>query len=338
MNSQYEDLYGILDVDPNATKDQIKAAYRKLAMQWHPDKNPNQREYAEIRFKKITDAYKVLIDDEERKKYDNNGSTSNRHTYVHRGMDDLYERFYGNNPNGATRPKPNIPKPAPRFAPSTPPPSSYNPKAWNAMRGPPPVQPNYNRSAFASATPSDVDDEEEDTLGSLIGDIVVKVPVTLEELFKGTKKTMRVARCREGTIENKSCTVTLYPGIASDTQILAAGQGNKSFGKEADNIIFKLVEQAHPRFKRDGDNIEEEIQLTMKEALLGTTINVTAIDGEHIISEIQGPIQPDQKQVFKGRGMFIPKTDRRGDYIITFKVVLPESLTDEQRKAIEELF
>ena len=339
MNSSYEDLYGILGVESDATKEQIKSAYRKLAMQWHPDKNPDRKDFAEMRFKKITDAYKILVDDEERKKYDLHGGTDKRHTYVHnRGMDDLYARFYGNG-NGPTRPKPNIPKPKPKFAPSTPPPpSTYSYKNFNPMRGPPPPSPHYNRSAYASAAASDVDDEEEDTLGSLIGDIIVKVPVTLEELFNGTKKTIKVARYREGQMENKNCVVTLYPGIASDTEILAPGQGNKSIGKPPDNIVFKVVELPNPRFKRIGDNIEEVVKISFKEALLGFKYEAKAIDGETVSAEISGPIQNDQTHVFTGRGMVVPKTDKRGDYIVKFKVVLPTELNEEQRKAIETLF
>ena len=139
-------------------------------------------------------------------------------------------------------------------------------------------------------------------------------------------------------MENKNCVVTLYPGIASDTEILASGQGNKSIGKTADNIVFKLVELPHPRFKRNGDNIEEVVTINLKQALLGFKYEANAIDGEPVVEDIPGPIQNEQTHTFTGRGMAVPKTDKRGDYIIKFKVVLPTSLTDEQRKAIETLF
>ena len=330
--SSYNDLYAVLGLDDNATKEEIKRAYRQLAMKWHPDKNPDQKEYAEIRFKQITDAYKVLIDDEERKKYENHGP-GHHHVFTRTGMDDLFNRFYGPNKCTTTRPKPNIPHP--RFGPTTPPPASYS-RRFNPAEAP--NVPRYNRSAFASANASDVDEEEEDTLGSLYGDINVKVYCTLEELYTGVKKLMKVARCRDGVMENKNCVVTLYPGIATGTEILAPGQGNKCKDKEPDNIIFKVLEIPHARFKRVGDNIEETVSITLKESLLGFKLDIKAIDGDPVTIDIDGPISSGYQHIVHLRGMPVAKTDKRGDYIITFKVILPEKLTPEQRNAIETLF
>lgn len=344
--SMQNDLYEIIGVSSDATKEEIKRKYKQLAMEFHPDKNPDNVEYANKKFAEITNAYKILIDDQERRQYDMTGSlpgrkSSSRSPYSSPGrsqLDDLYDQFY--DPSGVpsnsseipSRVKPAAPRmqsaplrpnpgPTPTFAPSS-----------------APYRPERSNFGVCSAAQSEVDDEEEESLSSLIGNIIVKVYCTLEELHNGTKKVFKVARCREGQIETKNCTVSLYPGIETGAEIVASGQGNKQINKPADDIIFKIYEVPHPRFKRIENDIQETINISLKQALLGLTLRTTDISGKPVVKQISGPIQPDYTEVIPGCGMAVAKSEQRGNFIIKLKVEYPTTLTQEQRDAIEKLF
>lgn len=338
------DLYEILGVSSLATKDEIKKKYKQLAMEFHPDKNPDNVEYASKKFAEITNAYKILIDDNERKRYDMTGSlpgrkASSRTTYTMGGrsqLDDLYDQFYG--PSGTTN-NSEIPS----RVNQSPPRMQSCPVHGNTNAGPkfaPNTQTNSERMNFGvfSAAQSEVDDEEEESVASLMGPITVKVYCTLEELHKGTKKTFKVARCREGVLETKNCTVSLYPGIESGAEIVASGQGNKLVNRPADDIIFKVIEIPHPKFKRIENDIQQTIHVNFKQAMLGFTINTIDIDGKQVTRDISGPIQSGHTEIFPEHGMAVPKSELRGNFIIKIKIDLPTKLTQEQRNAIERLF
>ena len=91
-NNDSEDYYKILGITKNATESEIKKAYRKLALKWHPDKNPNNREEAEEKFKKINEAYSILSDKKKRKEYDNGGMNFDFKGF---NADDIFKEFFG---------------------------------------------------------------------------------------------------------------------------------------------------------------------------------------------------------------------------------------------------
>ena len=311
-----EDLYAILGVDEKASREQLKEAYRRLTMQLHPDKLPETDEIAESRFRKITEAYRILSDEHERRMYSKYQGDENP---------DLKNQFENNSVRRRLRPNLPLPKSCQ---------GSSSDRYQNIFM----QRPVYSRSAFSSANSSEFEDEEEDTLGSLIGEINVKVYCTLEEIFFGTKKLLKVARCRDGVLEHKNCIVTLYPGIETGTEIVAPGQGNKMVGKPAENIVFKIVEIPHPRFCRDGHNLYETITISLKQALVGFKADITGIDKKPIHVEFHESIGKNLPYHVPGRGMVIPKTEHRGDYVINFRVEFPTQLTEQQRKIIETLF
>ncbi|EAY15930.1 DnaJ domain containing protein [Trichomonas vaginalis G3] len=334
-----DDLYEILGVSRLATKEEIKKKYKQLAIEFHPDKNPDNVEWTTKKFAEITNAYKILIDDNERRQYDMTGSLPGRrrarNPYSPNSrtqLDDLYDKFYG--PSGVASNNANeIPSRV-----NYPPPRMQSCPVHARFASNP--QPQYERSTFgvSSAASSEVYDEEEESLSSLMGPIIVKVYCTLEELQKGTKKVFKVARCREGSLETKNCTVSLYPGIESGAEIVASGQGNKLVNKPAEDIIFKAIEVPHPKFKRIENDIQETVHITLKQALLGFTLNTLDIDGQTVTKEINGPIESGYKEIIPEHGMVIAKSELRGNFIVKFKVDFPNRLTPEQRQAISSLF
>lgn len=335
-----DDFYKILGISCNASQEEIRKQYKRLAMEFHPDKHPENVDFYTKKFADITNAYKVLIDSESRKYYDMTSTAPGRKTGARQPssfngrsqLDDLYERFYG--PSNETTNSFEIPSRAKYPAQRS---RSYSEVEKNATNSV------FKTPTSVSSSPLVQSGSKEQIANSdlqttLTGQIVVNVYCTLEELNEGTQKVFTVTRSRDGIIDNKNCTVTLYPGIETGTEIVAAGQGNKAHNQPADNIIFRVCETKHSRFKRVGNDIHETIHINLKQALLGFTLNTTDIKGELINRNIEGISGSDHTEVISGRGMIIPKTEQRGNYIIKIKIDLPSKLTPEQRAAVSNLF
>lgn len=341
----YDDLYIVLGVDRMATKEEIRRKYKQLALECHPDKNPNNAEFYTKKFAEITNAYKVLIDDNDRRIYDLTGSLPGRksptrgsHTPNSRSqLDDLYDKFYG--PSCTSNNSSEIPsrvKTMPQRNASCPINSNEN---IGQKFG---TDSFYNHSKEKQNSSSSLQDEPdkfgEKTSNSFIGPINVNVHCSLEDIQNGSSKVLKVTRCREGIIETKSCTISLYPGIEDGTEIVATGQGNKLVNKLPENIVFKIVQDPHPRFKRSGNDLQETIHISLKEALLGFTLKTIGIDGKEITKNVIGPIDSGYKEVIPDSGMTIAKTDQRGNLIVKVLVDFPNALSPEQIQAIQTFF
>ena len=310
------DPYRVLQVSRNADDQAIKKAYHTLAMKWHPDKNSNPS--AKEMFQNITRAYDILKDPEQRKKYDlstpipHRPSAKPSSTYNDRkvgscflrsrsaqssSFDYLYNQFYGNDDETSKDKNDEV---------------DINDDTINNQASSPYSEPRNRafsdkRSGNHSFLSSSINTQSfsmdfntksrfEVPSPDLVGDINIDVEYTLEEIYNLVPKKYSVTRSVDGRIEKKTVTFTPTPGIADGTKITLKGKGNRECPSDPHDMIFTFKEIKHNRFIRQGDDIIENITITLRDAICEDyLINSTAIDGEPVSLKISNTIQPEDK-------------------------------------------
>ncbi|CAI8601040.1 unnamed protein product [Vicia faba] len=337
------DYYKVLQVDRNAKEDDLKKAYRKLAMKWHPDKNPNNKKDAEAKFKQISEAYDVLSDPQKRAVYDqygeeglkgqmpppgaggfseasDGGPTTFR--FNPRSPDDIFSEFFG-------------------FA-----------KPFGGMgdmggMGGHPGTSGFPRGMFRDDIFSSLRNA---TTGEGSGNVPRKsapiertLPCGLEDLYKGTTKKMKISRDvsdssgRPTTVE-EILTIEIKPGWKKGTKITFPEKGNEQKGLIPADLVFIIDEKPHGVFKRDGNDLVVTQKISLVEALTGYTAQITTLDGRNLTVPVNTIISPSYEEVIKGEGMPIPKEpSKKGNLRIKFNVKFPSRLTSEQKTGIKRL-
>lgn len=343
---EYKDYYAVLGVPRTATTAEIKKAYRKLARQHHPDRNPDDAE-AERRFKEANEAHEVLADPAKRKQYDELGAHWQE-----------YARMGG-------RPGADPFGPGGPFAGFRPGGGAGGPGGGGGIRfefaGDPGDFSEFFRTFFAGgmagaaaggraaggrrarvATDNLGGARLEDILGDLgpidYGDgggrrrdhhgrsaaaagrggrpapVEAAIEVTLEEAFGGV--TRRVE------IDGRRLEVTIPAGVESGSRIRLRGQGGGQ-GDAARDLVLVVSVRPHPAYTRDGANLVRELPVTLREALLGAEVPVTTLGGKRLLLTIPAGTQPGRTIRLAGQGMPRLRGSERGDLLVRVKVVLP---------------
>jgi curved DNA-binding protein len=301
----YKDYYKILGVSKTARPDEIKKAYRKLAVKNHPDKNPGDKG-AEERFKEISEAYDVLGDPEKRKKYDSMGenwgnfqesNNARQRRSTHGGQQYHYE--YGSDPS--------------EFFNSSEGFSDFFESFFG--RGA-----KHEHAGFAS------DFDFAQPGGDLAGELLL----TLQEAYDGTKRVV--------DINGDKIRVAIKPGAYDGLQLKVKGKGEKSAsGGGAGNLYLTVRIQDHPVFKRKGDNIYMDMPVDLFTALLGGKQEVITLSGKLQLTIPEGT-QNGKTLRLAGKGMPVyGKAGCYGDLYVKINVVLPTYLTAEQKDVVRKL-
>ncbi|XP_068636667.1 uncharacterized protein [Aristolochia californica] len=332
------DYYKILQVDRNARDDDLKKAYRKLAMKWHPDKNPNNKKEAEAKFKQISEAYDVLSDPQKRAVYDQYGeeglkgqvpppgSTSagpsggipNMFKFNPRSADDIFSELFGfSNPFGRMGDMGGSHGSA-RF------PRGFGGDIFAPFGG------GGGGEALANAPRKGAPIER-------------NLPCSLEDLYKGTTKKMKISRDvldfngRPTTVE-EILTIEIKPGWKKGTKITFPEKGNEQRNLIPSDLVFIIDEKPHGIFKRDGNDLIMTHKISLVEALTGYTVLVTNLEGRNLTIPINSIISPTYEEVVKAEGMPIPKEPtKKGNLRIKFNIKFPTRLTAEQKTGIKRL-
>ncbi|XAR72606.1 hypothetical protein NMG60_11019311 [Bertholletia excelsa] len=324
------DYYKILQVDRNAKDDDLKKAYRKLAMKWHPDKNPNNKKEAEAKFKQISEAYEVLSDPQKRAVYDQYGeeglkgqvpppgaggptgttffSTGDGPTtyrFTPRSADDIFAEFFGS---------------------SSPFGSFFGDDIFGHFGEGVGGGGSMHQSAPRKAPP-----------------IEQTLPCSLEELYKGTMKKMKISR-EIADMSGKTMpveeilTINIKPGWKKGTKITFPEKGNEQPNVIPSDLIFIIDEKPHPVFTRDGNDLVVTQKISLAEALTGYTVHLTTLDGRNLTIPISTVITPNYEEVVPREGMPIPKDPtKKGNLRIKFNIKFPTRLTSEQKAGIKKL-
>ncbi len=303
---EFKDYYKILGVDKEATKEEIKKAYRKLALKYHPDRNPGDK-IAEDKFKDITEAYEVLSDDEKRKKYDSLGSNwkyynnadfngdwfgnfgSGRqkaytfHTNINDifedfGGSDFFKMFFGD------------------FASQN---SGFN---------------NYSR--YSSTRGKDYE--------SLL-------KLTLSEAINGVTKILNV--------NGKKIRIKINPGVQDGQTLRIKNQGGEGInGGERGDLYLKIKFIDDPEFKRDGNNLYYTMNIDPFSLITGATKKLRTPEGKIIAVKI--PPHSQSAKILRIKGMGLPLSNNsssRGDLLIQLNVVSPKITSGEDLEIINGL-
>ncbi|XP_045823594.1 dnaJ homolog subfamily B member 13-like [Trifolium pratense] len=341
------DYYKILQVDKNANDDELKKSYRKLAMKWHPDKNPTNKKEAETKFKQISEAYDVLSDPEKRAIYDqygeeglkgqvpppdagsgsgtsfySTGDIPGSFQFNPRNADDIFAEFFGfSSPFGGM--------------------GGRGGSGGGGMR-----------SRFPGGVFGD------DMFGSFGegGGIHVnqaaprkapaienKLSCTLEEIYRGTTKKMKISReiadaSGKTMPVEEILTITVKPGWKKGTKITFPEKGNEQPNVTAADLVFVIDEKPHSIFSREGNDLIMTQKISLAEALTGYTVHLTTLDGRNLSIPINNVIHPNYEEVVPKEGMPIPKDpSKKGNLRIKFNIKFPTRLTDEQKAGIRKL-
>jgi len=298
---EYKDYYKILGVARNASASEIKGAYRKLAMQYHPDRNPGDKQ-AEERFKEMNEAYQVLSDTQKRARYDQLG--------------DSYSQWQQQGTPG-----------------------NFNWGQWTGQQGGGYQEVNLN-DLFGDATFSDFFrsifggmGEGQAVRGRARGRAPAvqepqPVTISLKEAFTGTTRTLQVGKRR--------MEVKLPAGASSGTKIRVAGAGQAGADGNPSDLYLVLEVKEDPAFEREGNDLHAQTTIDVFKAILGGEVEVATLTGKVVLTIPPGT-QPEQVFRLAGRGMPQLKSPGvKGDLYVLVKVQIPKGLNTRQKSLLEQ--
>jgi len=300
----YKDYYKILGVAKTANEDEIKKAYRKLALKLHPDRNPGDKA-AEEKFKEINEAYEVLRDKEKRARYDQLGDSYQNWQRTGGAPGNFnWEQWYTNTPGGSGQ-QVNVEDLFGGLGGF----SDFFSSIFGGMGGTTTRQTTRRtRQPQAYEQP---------------------VQITLDEAYHGAARALQV--------DNRRLEGKIPPGAKTGTRVRLAGMGPVGPDGQKGDIYLVIEVQPDSRFERDGSNLTGEVTVDLYTAVLGGQARVKTMTSDVMLT-IPAGTQPGQKIRLAGRGMpdlRNPKTF--GDMLVTVKVQIPKQLNAKQRELFEEL-
>ncbi len=311
MPVEFKDYYKTLGVKKDASPEEIKRAYRRLARQHHPDVNKSAD--ATKRFREINEANEVLSDPAKRKRYDQLGPDWER--YAHggpsrpgngSGFQWVYTGQPGENPFGGDA-------------------SGFS-DFFRTVFG------DLGEERFGAGTTP----PRGRSRARAGADAEYEIEVALPEAYRGTQRQLE-QRTEAG--RTRKLDVTIPAGVQDGQRIRLAGQGGPGVGGGPSGDLYLRVRVApHPFFTRDGDDLRAELPVSLHEALLGAEVTVPTLKGR-VSLRIPPETQNGRTIRLAGQGMPHPKARGGGfgDLYVTVKVVLPTKLNEKEREAIREL-
>jgi len=297
-----KDYYDILGVGKNARDEEIKRAYRKMAMKYHPDRNPNKKE-AEERFKEINEAYAVLSDKDKRKQYDTFGADGFHQRFtqedIFRGFDfdEILSGLFGGRGRREFR--------------------------------------SGGRSSFdfGDLFGRQAGYQDMSRMPQRGEDIVYEIAISLEEAALGGEK--RISYRKNGRVEEVS--VKIPRGIPQGKKLRLTGKGMEGRkGGPPGDLYLQVSIKEHPIFSREGDDLVVEKEINFSEAVLGTTIEVPTLEGMKKVKVPPGT-QSHTKMRLKGLGTSHFQGEGKGDEYVKVIVKVPKKVTEKSRGLIQEL-
>ncbi|KAF8725942.1 hypothetical protein HU200_020516 [Digitaria exilis] len=318
--------YDVLQVPKGASEDQIKRSYRKLALKYHPDKNPDNEE-ANKRFAEINNAYEVLTDQEKRKIYDR---------YGEEGLKQFQGQGGGRGGGGMN------------------------------------IQDIF--SSFFGGGGGMEEEEEQIVKGD---EVIVELDASLEDLYMGgslkvwREKNLikpapgkRKCNCRNEVYhrqigpgmyqqmteqvcdqcpnvkfvrEGDFLTVDIEKGMQDGQEVLFFEEGEPKIDGEPGDLKFRIRTAPHGRFRREGNDLHATVTISLLQALVGFEKTIKHLDNHLVEIGTKGITKPKEIRKFKGEGMPLYQSNKKGDLYVTFEVLFPKTLTDDQKAKLKDI-
>ncbi len=306
MPVQYKDYYKTLGVPKDASADQIRKAYRKLARELHPDVNKSAN--AETRFKEVNEAHEVLSDPEKRKRYDQLGANWQQYEQWQRQGGGRNFEWVFTGPGGFT----------------------YGDGDFEDRGGFSDFFRTFFGDAGAGAT-------TRRTRGRGGADFESVVEITLPEAYRGAERTLELQPTTNDGASSRRLAVKIPAGVRDGQRIRLSGQGGQGSGGGASGDLYLVVRvKEHPFFKRDGDDVRVELPITLVEALLGGEVVLPTLKGR---VTLRIPSETQNGRVIRLAGQGMPRRGRtgHGDVYVTVKVVLPSRLSEQEKDWVRKI-
>jgi len=343
-----KDYYNVLGIDKKASESEIKKAYRKLALKWHPDKNPDNKDEAASKFQEISEAFEVLSDPEKRKNYDQFGTAE--------GIPEGFSGFGGQGmPEGFSFGNMGGPGQSFHFSQSDPadifasffgtsnPFEADHMGGMGGMRG-------MGGMPFGMNMNMNMNQQQGQNGGSPMkrkkaDTIEYPFNVTLEDLYKGATKRMRITKKVQDGNSNRLKTIEveksipIKPGWKNGTKVTFENAGDELPGIIPADIVFVLNTKSHNRFERDGNNLIYKAKIKLEDAISpqSQVISIETLDGR-TLNVNASRVTPQSELTVTGEGMPLQKskTGEKGDLIVKFDIIFP-TISDDRRQRIVKI-
>ncbi|MCK9451858.1 MAG: DnaJ domain-containing protein [Bacteroidales bacterium] len=298
---EYKDYYKVLGVERNATADQIKKAYRKLAIKYHPDKNPDNKQ-AEDRFKEISEAYEVIGNAEKRKKYDELGANWKQYEqqgfdgfggggrrYSSRGGQADFGEFFGGGQGGFS-------------------------DFFEAF---------FGGSGFTSGGA-----KSRSRVRPKGQDLTAELHLSLSEAYHGVERMIQLGEQR--------IRLKIKAGVRQGQTLRMKGKGQQSpYGGEPGDLLIKIHITQQADIQRDGDDLIQELPVDIYTAILGGKVKLNTLKGE-VQVPVKAGIQSNATLRLKGLGMPVYGKTETGNLLLKVVLKLPEKISGEELKLIQK--
>ncbi|MEZ4829498.1 MAG: molecular chaperone DnaJ [Bacteroidia bacterium] len=354
------DYYEILEVAKGASKDELKKAYRKKAIQYHPDKNPGDKD-AEEKFKEAAEAYEVLSDDQKRAAYDRFGhagvSGASGGGYQGRGFEDIFTQFgdifgdgspfgdfFGGSTGGRRRTRRGqrggdirikLALTLDQIAAGVEKTIKLNRQMECKECSGSGAE---NGTAFTTCpTCNGAGEIRQQAGGGFFQQIVISTCPTCQGEGRIISKGCRTCEGKGRVPEEDTVTVKIPPGVQEGMSLSVRGKGNAGLrGGAPGDLIIQIEETKSDLFERDGDNLVHELFISFPEAALGTQVEVPTLSGAVRI-KINPGTQAGKVVRLRGKGIANINGYGTGDLLVHINVWTPENLSPEERKILTRL-
>jgi curved DNA-binding protein len=303
----FKDYYKILGVKKNASQDEIKKAYRKLALKYHPDRNPGDKT-AENKFKELTEANEVLSDPVKRKKYDQLGA--NWKNYENMNGNQGFDFFSNSGGRGGTY----------QF-------SGNLEDMFGDMGG----FSDFFKSFFGGGFENSFRGfgNASSAAGRKGPDYQSELEISLVEALQGSEKYINV--------NGKKIKIKINPGIEDGKKLRIRNQGGPGMnGGEAGDLYLTVKIAEHPFFKRKGNDLYFTLDVDIFTAALGGTKSFTTLEGKRIAVKIPKGCQSAKTLRLKGLGL--PEANgKRGELFVKMNFVTPKNLTSKEKDLLRQM-
>jgi molecular chaperone DnaJ len=342
------DYYEVLGVSKSVSAEELKRAYRKLALQFHPDRNPNDPQ-AEARFKEVNEAYEVLSDQSKRQRYDTFGHSAQGTPGFDfggagfGGINDIFDMFFGAAAAGRGRTGPRRGADLRLDLRLT-----FEEAVFGVERELTIPRAEACQACQGSGAESGTSPQ---TCPQCRGSGQVRRAT--QSIFGQIVNVASCPRCNgEGKVIERPCKtcggsghrpgekkvrVNIPAGVDSGSQIRLTGEGEVGPRNGAPGDLYIVIQvKAHPVLKRQGTDVIYELPLSVAQAALGDTVEIPTVDGPEKI-EIAPGTQYGKTIRISGRGVPHVRSGRRGDQLVYVRVVIPTNLTEEQKQVLRQL-